>query len=96
MKPIFLEPIDSDIEPRFDLSVVADYKKSDGTIVERVYRCTVGAKDKSEAYEKLRNAHCFSWWIAEHAYRGGPLLNQDQNVIVGMSGSTEKPITSGS
>jgi len=70
MKPIFLDPIDAHIEPRFDLSVVADWKEPNGTIIERVHRCTVGATDKNEAYEKLRKAHGFSWWIAEHAYKG--------------------------
>jgi hypothetical protein len=75
--PVLLESIDLHIEPHFELSIVTDDPASIEPKIERIYRCTVGAGTMNEAYEKLRTTHGFSWWIAEHAYKDGPLFNQE-------------------
>lgn len=64
--PIYLEQIDWRIKPIFNLSVVAARKNCD----ERLYRCRTGVRTINDAYHKLQDAYRFSWWIAEHAYRG--------------------------
>lgn len=68
LDPIYVEPIDFRVRPVFELSIVADGRTADGRVVDRIYRCRVGAKDINEAYRKLLLALDLPWYIAEHAY----------------------------
>lgn len=80
---VVLSPIDGHVKSQFDVSLIADYRTTDGRTIEKVYRCRVGAPTWNEAYRKLQQSQGFSWWIAEHAYRGSGGIGRSS------SGSTE-------